>query len=110
MEIQNICLNVVGATSSLSTYTENSSRNIDNMVMVEEIRDSILNYLPEYSTFDRCIIQYTQEQHMDKPRMLIFIDGESNILYLNNLERDNLDFYDFLSDFKQRVIDILVND
>ena len=110
MEIQNICLNVVGATCSLSTYIENSSRNIDDLSMAEEMRDSILNYLPEYSTFDRCVVQYTQEQHMDRPRMLIFVDGESNRLYLDDLERDNIDFYEFLSDFKQRVIDILVND
>jgi hypothetical protein len=110
MEIQNICLNVVGATCSLSTYTENSSRNIDDLVMAEEMRDGILNYLPEYSTFDRCVVQYTQEQHMDRPRILIFVDGESNRLYLDDLERDNVDFYEFLSDFKQRVIDILVND
>lgn len=104
MEIQNICLNVVGATCSLSAYIENSSRNIDDLSMTEEMRDNILNYFPEYSDFDRCIVQYTQEQHMDRPRMLIFVDGESNRLYLDDLESNNLDFYNFLSDFKQRVI------
>ena len=100
----------MGATCSLGAQVENSSRNIDDLSMAEELRDSILNYLPEYSTFDRCVVQYTQEQHMDKPRMLIFVDGESNRVYLDDLEIDNLDFYEFLSDFKQRVIDILIND
>ena len=107
MEIQNICLNVAGATCSLSAYIENSSREIDDLSMAEEMRDGILNYFPEYSAFDRCVVQYTQEQHMDRPRMLVFVDGESNRLYFDDLERDNFDFYDFLSDFKQRVVDIV---
>jgi hypothetical protein len=107
MEIQSIYLNVVGATCSLGAQVENSSRGIDDVSMAEELRDSILNYLPEYSSFDRCVVQYTQEQHMDRPRMLVFVDGESNRVYLDDLERDNLDFYEFLSDFKQRVFDIV---
>jgi hypothetical protein len=107
MEIQSIYLNVMGATCSLGAQVENSSRNIDDLSMVEDLRDSILNYLPEYSSFDRCVVQYTQEQHMDRPRLLIFVDGESNRVYLNDIERDNIEFYEFLSDFKQRVIDNL---
>ena len=107
MEIQSIYLNVSDSPCSLSAQVENISRNIDDPSMSVEMRDAISSHLPEYYPFDRSVIQYTQEQHMDRPRMLIFIDGESKRVYLDDIERDNSDFYDFLSDFKQRVIDIL---
>lgn len=102
MEIQNIYSQIEDGTPILSAQVENISRKIDSP-MAEEIMNEISSYFPDNCPYDRAIVQYSESQHMDRPRMLISKDGSPSIFYLSDLEYEMPDFYSFLSDFKQRI-------
>ena len=107
MEIQSIYLQAEQDSRILSVQFNDLSRNIDDQSMVDEISDSISEYFPDKVPYDRVVVQYDQNQHMDRPRMLILANGSPSIFYLEDLESRKPIFYSFLSEFKKKIEDYL---
>lgn len=94
-------------TYALSTLVEIIQQNIDDQTLIDEYKVAIETMLPDYVPFDTFVVQYTEDQHMDKPRIVIRNDDSIKILYLEDVEVTYPDFYLFLTEFKQQIINYL---
>jgi hypothetical protein len=61
-----------------------------------------------YTGIQSVILQLSEEQHMDEPRILIVIDGEITFLTLSSLENEKPEFYESLIDFQERLLNYLI--
>jgi hypothetical protein len=80
---------------------------IEDEVLINEYKIAIETMLPDYFPFDTFMVQYTEDQHMDKPRIVVKENDIIRILYLEDVEITYPDFYLFLVNFKQEIINYL---
>lgn len=91
----------------LTALAETVQEPIDDEVLINEYKIAIETMLPDYFPFDTFMVQYTEDQHMDKPRIVIKENDIIRILYLEDVEITYPDFYLFLVNFKQEIINYL---
>lgn len=91
----------------LTALAETVQEPIDDEVLINEYKIAIETMLPDYFPFDTFMVQYTEDQHMDKPRIVIKENDTIRILYFEDVEIEYPDFYLFLTEFKQQIINYL---
>lgn len=91
----------------LTALAETVQEPIEDEVLINEYKIAIETMLPDYFPFDTFMVQYTEDQHMDKPRIVIKENDIIRILYLEDVEITYPDFYLFLVNFKQEIINYL---
>lgn len=107
-DIKNIHFKTYEAnTYVLSALAELVQQSINDELLIAEYKTAIETMLPNYFPFDSFVVQYTKDQHSDKPRIVIKEEDTIRILYLEVVEIEYPDFYLFLAEFKQQIINYL---
>jgi hypothetical protein len=110
MELESIILHAE-ENSKLNFYYhyDKQTRLIENLDFATEFFD-LIKTLDEsyYNGIKTIILQLSEEQHMDEPRILITIDDEVTFLTLPSLENEKPEFYESLIDFQERLLNYLI--
>lgn len=110
MEIQGIYLEIFEGSPALGVQVDGISRKIEDDSFVVEMSYAISKNFSDKCPYDRVVVQYSEDQHMDSSRLLILKDGRPSIFYLSELESENPEFYSALSDLKSRMEESLKNE
>jgi hypothetical protein len=105
MEIESIFLHVEEEGKlNLFCYSDKETKLIENIDFATEYL-SLIETLDEsyHNSIKSAILQLTEEQHMDEPRLLIIKEGETDFLKLSILEIENPEFNINLEEFKERL-------
>jgi hypothetical protein len=113
MELESILLHVEENDKLNFYYHYNKqTRLIENLDFATEFFDIIIT-LDEsyYNGIKTIILQLSEEQHMDEPRILITIDDEITFLTLSNLQSEKPEFHESLIEFQEKLLNyLIVND
>jgi hypothetical protein len=110
LELQNIVLNrLESGDVNLHSYFNGKSNPIEDTELANELYELVKTLDEEYENVKTVILQLSEDQHMDEPRILILIDEEITFLKLSVLESDNQKFYKSLVDFQEKIIDLITN-
>jgi hypothetical protein len=108
LELQNIVLNrLESGDVNLHSYFNGKSNPIEDAELANELYELVKTLDKEYENVKTVILQLSEDQHMDEPRILISIDEEITFLKLSVLESDNQKFYKNLTDFQEKLVNYI---